>query len=165
MCGCMPWSPIHAFEGLRRFSALERRLLSTASMRAHHELRRSKRVSTYIAVKWCRKGSEVLGRATDLNADGMFFETSETVAPGALMELRLSLPDRELAVFATAVFVGVTASGRGIGVELYMMSSLNRLAWLAYYQALEGAEMCSGERPQTGARPVLPRQQPRVTGT
>ena len=134
-------------------------------MRAHHELRRSKRVATYIDVKWCRKGGDVLGRATDLNADGMFFETGEDVATGTLMELRLQLPDRVLAVFATAVFVGVTASGRGVGLELYMMSSPTRLAWLAYYQTLKGAELCSGQRPQGGARPTLPRPQPRVTQT
>jgi hypothetical protein len=105
-------------------------------MPAHHELRRSKRVASYIDVKWHRKGGDVDAKGTDINADGMFLQTSEDVEPGTLMELRIQLPDRELAVFATAVFVGRTSAGRGIGLEFYMMSSHTRLAWLTHYHML-----------------------------
>jgi PilZ domain-containing protein len=105
-------------------------------MPAHHELRRSRRIATYIDVKWCRKGGDVEAKGTDINADGMFMETSEDVEPGTLMELRIQLPDRQLAVFATAIFVGRTAAGRGIGLEFYMMSSHTRLAWLTHYHLL-----------------------------
>ena len=123
-------------------------------MQTRHELRRSKRVATYIDVRWCRKSGDVSGKGTDINADGMFLQTDEDVAPGTLMELRLQLPDRELAVFATAVFVGRTAAGRGIGLEFYMMSSHTRLSWLTYYHILldvesEGLE----ERPEAPAQP------------
>ena len=105
-------------------------------MPAHHELRRSRRVPSFIEVKWHRRDGGVECIGTDINADGMFLKTGETIEPGTLMELRLKLPDRELAVFATAVFVGRTRAGAGIGVEFYMMSSHTRLSWLAHYHTL-----------------------------
>jgi hypothetical protein len=129
-----------AFGRLRVNLPLERRLLSVGFMQARHELRRSKRVATYIDVRWCRKTGDVAGKGTDINADGMFLQTDVEVEPGTLMELRLQLPDRELAVFATAVFVGRTAAGRGIGLEFYMMSSHTRLSWLTYYHILLDVE-------------------------
>jgi hypothetical protein len=103
-------------------------------MHPRHEQRRSKRIPTYIDVRWCRKDDELLAKATDINADGMFLQTNEPVLRGTLLELRLQLPDRELPVFATAVFVGQTAAGVGVGLEFYMMSSQTRLAWLSFYQ-------------------------------
>ena len=109
-------------------------------MPTRHEQRRSKRLSSYIDVTVCRKTGDVPARGTYLNADGMFLETSVRIERGAKVELRLRLPDRELAVFATAVSVLRTASRMGLGLEFYMMSSSTRLAWLAYYQSLLARE-------------------------
>jgi hypothetical protein len=109
-------------------------------MPTRHEQRRSKRLSSYIDVTVCRKTGDVPARGTYLNADGMFLETSVRIERGAKVELRLRLPDRELAVFATAVSVLRTASRMGFGLEFYMMSSSTRLAWLAYYQSLLARE-------------------------
>jgi hypothetical protein len=105
-------------------------------MPTRHEQRRSKRLSSYIDVTVCRKTGDVPARGTYLNADGMFLETSVRIERGAKLELRIQLPDRELALFATAVSVMRTASRVGLGLEFYMMSSSTRLAWLSYYQSL-----------------------------
>jgi len=120
-------------------------------MPAQHELRRSKRVSSYIDVRWHRRDGGVDCKGTDINADGMFLQTSEDVEPGTLMELRIQLPDRQLAVFATAIFVGRTAAGRGIGVEFYMMSSHTRLSWLSHYHWLLDGESESLREPEPDA--------------
>jgi hypothetical protein len=105
-------------------------------MPTRHEQRRSRRLSAYIDVTVCRKTGDVPARGTYLNADGMFLETSVRVERGSKLELRLLLPDRELAVFATAVSVLRTPARVGLGLEFFMMSSSTRLAWLAYYQTL-----------------------------
>jgi hypothetical protein len=114
-------------------------------MPSHHELRRSKRLSAYITVTWQRRDGagefSVDAQATDLNADGLFLQTSEIVERGARLQLRLHLPDHQLALLGTAVFVGNTASGQGIGVEFYMMSSHTRLSWLRYYHGLLDADL------------------------
>jgi hypothetical protein len=120
-------------------------------MPAKHELRRSRRIASYIDVKWHRRDGDVQAKGTDVNADGMFLCTAETVDPGTLMELRISLPDRELAVFATAVFVGKTVAGQGIGVEFYMMSSHTRLSWLTHYHLLLDEYTADSERSQREA--------------
>jgi hypothetical protein len=114
-------------------------------MPSHHELRRSKRLSAYITVSWQRRDGggdfTIEVKATDLNADGLFLKTSEPVERGSRLQLRLHLPDHELPVLGTAVHVGQTASGQGIGVEFYMMSSYTRLSWLRYYHALLDADL------------------------
>ena len=114
-------------------------------MPRRHEQRRSKRLSAYIDVKLCRKTGEVPARGTYLNADGMFLETNVPVERGAKVELRLTLPDRELAVFATVVSVLRTPGRGGLGLEFYMMSSSTRLAWLSFYQSLLAREDAAAE--------------------
>jgi hypothetical protein len=131
--------------GLRAFHAMERRLLCTGAMPTRHEQRRSKRLSAYIDVKLCRKTGDVPARGTYLNADGMFLETNVPVERGAKVELRLALPDRELAVFATVVSVLRTSGRGGLGLEFYMMSSSTRLAWLSFYQSLLAREDAAAE--------------------
>jgi hypothetical protein len=126
-------------------------------MPTRHEKRRSRRLSAYIDVTVCRKTGDVPARGTYLNADGLFLETNVRVERGAKVELRLQLPDRELAVFATAVSVLRTPQRAGLGLEFFMMSSSTRLAWLAYYQSLLAAEAAESDAPgAAAAAPVEP---------
>ena len=128
-------------------------------MPTRHEQRRSKRLSAYIDVTVCKKTGDVPARGTYLNADGLFLETSVRVERGAKLELRLQLPDRDLAVFATAVSVLRTPQRAGLGLEFFMMSSSTRLAWLAYYQSLLAREA------EAAAAPAAPGDAPAPVGT
>ena len=87
-------------------------------MARRHEQRRSKRLSTYIDVKLCRKTGDVPARGTYLNADGMFLETNVPVERGAKVELRLALPDRELAVFGEDAQLRLVQPGGDVPVDV-----------------------------------------------
>ncbi len=102
------------------------------------------RVPSYVEVRWHRRsgGQDLIG--TDISADGMFLRTEEMVVPGTLLDLRLQLPDGELAIFATVRFVGLTQAGQGIGVEFYTLSWDKRRIWLGFYRSLLEADAGAG---------------------
>lgn len=107
----------------------------TLGMANHHNLRRTKRVACQIPVRWHRRQGDLEVTATDVNADGMFLcSDEETAPPGTLIQLLVQLPDRTLAVNAVVRFVGQTQSGRGMGVELFMMPVATRRQWLSFYR-------------------------------
>lgn len=99
-------------------------------------MRRTERIPVELAVTWNRAGRVVSCVALDVNAHGMFVRTDEVVEPESLMHLRVKLPDRELEMFVTARFVGRTARGQGIGVEIFLIDDVAQCHWLSYYEAL-----------------------------
>jgi hypothetical protein len=99
-------------------------------------MRRTERIPVEIAVNWTRAGRAVACHALDVNAHGMFLRTSEIVEPESLMNLEVILPERVLQMFVTARFVGWTASGQGIGVEIFLIDDVSRRHWLAFYEEL-----------------------------
>lgn len=107
-----------------------RRLLSDARMR------RTERLPFELYVTWHREGREIVCRAVDLNAHGMFVRTDEPIAPDSELQLAVQLPDRVLELIVAARFVGTTARGRGVGVERLVFDELADRHWLAFYEAL-----------------------------
>lgn len=51
------------------------------------------------------------------------------------MQLNIALPERTIALFGTARFVGRTLAGAGIGVELFIIDEDSRSVWLSYYHS------------------------------
>lgn len=83
---------------------------------------------------WSRGGRELECAAVDINAHGMFLRTDQIVEPESLMHLRVRLPDRVVEMFVTARFVGSTVSGRGIGVEIFLIDDVSQCHWMTFYE-------------------------------
>jgi hypothetical protein len=98
-------------------------------------MRRTERVAVELKVKWNRGGSSTECTALDINAHGMFLSTDVVVEHGALMQIEVQLPDRVLPMFVTARYVGRTASGQGIGAELFLIDDVSQSHWMSYYEA------------------------------
>jgi hypothetical protein len=75
------------------------------------------------------------GRARDLNADGFFLFTLESLQLDFMMDLVVTLPDGELPVLGVARFIGDTRHGRGIGVAIHAITKEDRARWHAYHRA------------------------------
>jgi hypothetical protein len=103
--------------------------------------RRSRRLPTRIQVRWLRRSGSTEVVATDINRDGLFLCTKENVPPGALLQIALELPDGPLSMFVTARFIGQTQSGRGIGVEIHLVSPPDYRRFLTYYASLMKDEL------------------------
>jgi hypothetical protein len=97
-------------------------------------MRRTERFPVQLTVIWNRAGREIHCTAVDVNEHGLYLATDEVVEHGALMRLKVKLPSRELEMFVTARFVGVTASGRGIGCEIFLIDDMSRCFWVSFYQ-------------------------------
>ena len=50
------------------------------------------------------------------------------------MRIKVQLPSRELEMFVTARFVGMTAKGHGIGAEIFLIDDMSRCFWVSFYQ-------------------------------
>lgn len=98
-------------------------------------MRRSERLSMELSVTWTRAGRQIPCTAVDLNAHGFFVRTEEIVEPEALMHVAVQLPERVLEMFVTARFVGRTASGHGLGVEIFLIDDMTQRHWVAFYEA------------------------------
>lgn len=92
-----------------------------------------------MAVTWTRAGRAIACMAVDINEHGMFLRTEEVVEHGALMHLSVALPERVLEMFVTARYVGRTASGQGIGAEIFLIDDVSRHLWVAFYERLAAA--------------------------
>jgi hypothetical protein len=115
-------------------------------------MRRSERFPVEIPVVWSRGGRAVSCLARDLNLHGLFINTDEIVEPGSLMHLRVALPERTIEMFTTARFVGRTASGQGVGVEIFIIDDDSRGAWIQYYQ-----QLCAEKQEQPAETPLSKR--------
>ena len=102
-------------------------------------MRRTERVSVQLKVIWNRAGRPREGLARDSNAHGMFLSTEQIVEHEALMHIDVELPDRKLSMFVTARYVGRTASGQGIGDEIFILDDISRVHWLSFYEAQRAA--------------------------
>ncbi len=99
--------------------------------------RRSERVTTSLPVRWIRRGNIVQLTVADINLHGMFLLTQDlSVVPGELMQIQIVLSEKTvLDAFVIARFVGKTASGCGIGVEIFVMDERQQLVWSQHYRA------------------------------
>lgn len=97
-------------------------------------MRRSERLPTELNVTWSRAGRRIPATVADISAHGMLLVTDEVVERDSLLQLAVQLPDRVLEMFVCARFVGATASGRGIGVEIFLIDDVGQRQWLAFYE-------------------------------
>ncbi len=99
--------------------------------------RRSERVAIKLPVRW-RRGQRIIEAITgDISGEGLFVGTQEQVPPGSLMHLEVDVPgEPPLAMFVTAMFVGQTTNGAGIGAEIFVMSEPERRRWRRFYLGL-----------------------------
>jgi hypothetical protein len=111
--------------------------------------RRSLRMHCTLSATWTHQGRRVEVEVTDIGAHGLFVVTDEQTLPGALMQLDVELPDgqRPILLFAAARSVGLTASGRGIGAEIYVISNYDRERWNRLYRGQRGREVQPGGDP------------------
>jgi hypothetical protein len=112
-------------------------------------MRRTERLPVELGITWNRGGRDLQCTATDINAHGLFVRTDQIVEPEALMHLQVQLPDRAIEMFVTARFVGRTASGEGIGVEIFLIDDVSQVHWMAFYERL-CAEHMRGRNVATG---------------
>jgi hypothetical protein len=97
-------------------------------------MRRTERIPVDIPVVWTRAGRAISLKAVDINAHGMFLRTEQVVEPESLMHLRVHVRERPLEMFVTARFVGKTASGQGIGVEIFLIDDVSQVQWVSFYE-------------------------------
>ena len=100
------------------------------------EKRRSARVATALPVRWLRAGRPVDAVATDININGLFLRTDTAPIESALMQLEVALPSQTVRFFGVARFVGNTAGGHGIGIEIHLIDEQARMMWNQYYRML-----------------------------
>jgi hypothetical protein len=101
--------------------------------------RRSVRVPCRIPVRWRRQPNPIDLMAQDINQHGFFLSTEIAARPDELIHLEIDLPTQRIVVFGVARFVGATAQGRGIGVEIFVMDDRFEKAWTSYYRELLAA--------------------------
>lgn len=97
-------------------------------------MRRTERVNVELRVVWNRAGRRLECSALDINAHGMFISTDQIVEHESLMHVSVQLPDHDLPMFVTARYIGRTAKGHGIGVEIFLIDDVSRSRWLHYYE-------------------------------
>lgn len=98
--------------------------------------RRSARLGVAIPVKWIRRDGTRDLFALDVNAHGLFLATTDLRPPGSLLQLEVQLPDGPAPMFCTVRFSGVTVSGPGMGVEIFVVEERTRARWWAHYREL-----------------------------
>ncbi len=97
--------------------------------------RASQRVAAMLPVTWIRAGRRAGCFTGDISAEGMFLRTEAEVEPGSLMHVEVRVPGGELlTMFVRVRFVGRTESGRGIGVQIYVISEDDQRAWTRCYR-------------------------------
>jgi hypothetical protein len=98
--------------------------------------RRSQRVAASLPVTWVRRGVRTGCFTSDIGADGMFLRTDEETEVSNLMQLEVHLPgESPLLMFVSARFVGKTDRGKGIGVQIYVVSDQDRKRWHRFYRS------------------------------
>ena len=85
-------------------------------------------------MQWKRGWRDVDARAADMNADGIFIRTDETVELNHMVDISVTLPTGKVTFMGVARFVGSTRHGRGIGVSIHVISKEDRERWLAFYR-------------------------------
>ena len=71
----------------------------------------------------------------DINADGFFLLTPETVAQNQVMNLVVMLPDGPIDFFGVSRYVGVSVHGHGVGVSLHTLSPHEHTRWRRFHSA------------------------------
>ncbi len=99
-------------------------------------MRRTERIAVDLPVVWTRGGRTLECRASDINAHGMFICTNEVVEVGSLMHVVVRLHDHTVDMYVTARYCGRTASGHGIGVEIFLIDDVSQCHWIAFYEDL-----------------------------
>jgi hypothetical protein len=108
--------------------------------------RRSRRISSKLAVCWLRGGKEIPALVADINLHGMFIRTELDAWRDELLEVIIQLGDGPLRMCVVARFMGNTDSGRGIGAELFLVSKNDRRRWSQHYHATL-RKLTGGARP------------------
>jgi len=96
--------------------------------------RRSPRVECSIPVRWTRRRQPATGEIRCCNIDGMFIATPHEADVGFILDLTIEMPWGPISCTAVPRFIGETANGRGIGVELHVMDRGDRELWNAHYR-------------------------------
>lgn len=97
------------------------------------ERRRTTRVPCEVPVTWRRRNA-VLAVMRDVNADGLFLLTTESVELNQVMNLVVTLPDGPIEFFGVSRFVGDSGHGRGIGVAIHTMSDQEKQRWMRFHR-------------------------------
>jgi len=114
-------------------------------------MRRSERFAVELPITWVRSGRIIKAVGRDINLHGLFMCTDESIDPGSLMLLSIALPEHTINLFVTARFVGRTAVGHGIGVEIFAADGPAKSHWLSYYRTL-----AARSRAASPVEPVAP---------
>jgi hypothetical protein len=89
-----------------------------------------------LPIVWVRAGRLIKAVGRDVNMHGLFICTQESVEPGSLMLIGVTLPERTVDLFVKARFVGRTQAGQGIGVEIFAADQRIHAVWASYYRSL-----------------------------
>ena len=96
--------------------------------------RRSPRVACAMPATWTRRRRPVVGEIKLCNLHGMFIATPVEAEVGFLIDLTVEMPWGPMSCTGVSRFVGETAIGHGIGVELHVMDRGDRELWNAHYR-------------------------------
>lgn len=116
------------------------------------ERRRTTRTPCDLPVTWLRRGRVAIGCVRDVNADGFFLLTPETVALNQVMNLVVMLPDGPIDFFGVSRYVGVSVHGHGVGLSIHTMSHHEQARWRAFHRAALAPGR--GRRPPSAPAPA-----------
>ena len=96
--------------------------------------RRTPRVPSEAQVVWRRRGRSLSARIGNLNANGLFVVTDETIPLNQVMDLIIALPQGSTSFFAASRFVGASQVGAGIGCTIAIAAPEDQARWVAHYR-------------------------------
>jgi hypothetical protein len=98
--------------------------------------RRSKRIFIERRVRWIKRSGYAESVTGDINAQGMFIQTTEAPTIGTLHRVEVDLPDGPLALLVVVKFVGCGVSGSGVGVEIHASDAEAQQRWVDHYESV-----------------------------
>jgi hypothetical protein len=98
--------------------------------------RRSPRYNVKLNCTWTTSSATTHLIGTGANAHGFFLRTERDIPLGELMKIDVVLPDGPQRFIVSARFIGTSAEGRGVGVEIFVANEAARRSWARFLQSL-----------------------------
>lgn len=101
--------------------------------------RRSVRVACDLPLHWKRRNEWLDTRVLDINANGLFFATAQTIPINQMFDVTVDLPTGGISIAAVSRICGSTVHGVGIGAMIFVIEPRDLAVWSSHYQGLLAA--------------------------
>ena len=99
--------------------------------------RRTQRIARSLHGRWLRRGGSEPLHISDVSAHGMFLRDPPDLPIGVLQQIEVDLPSATVRLMVIPRHVSRAEWSRGIGLEIYATSSIDRELWFACFQSAE----------------------------